>query len=56
MTLEVVQPSALGEAGVALTYTSNLGTQAISVMAVISTFPAGFNVLYAEVEIPNQIT
>ena len=56
VTLDVVQPSELGEAGVALVYTSFVGTQAISVMAVIGALPAGFDSLVAEVDIPNQIT
>ena len=56
VTLEVVQPSELGEVGVALVYTSFVGTQAISVMAVISALSAGFDILIAEVDIPNQIT
>ena len=56
VTLDVVQPSELGEAGVALVYTSFVGTQAVSVMAVIGTLPAGFDSLVAEVDIPNQLT
>lgn len=55
VTLDVVQPSELGEAGVALVYTSFVGTQAISVMAVIDALPAGFDILIAEVDIPNQL-
>lgn len=56
VTLDVVQPSELGVAGVALVYTSFVGTQAVSVMAVIDALPAGFDILIAEVDIPNQIT
>ena len=56
VSLDVVQPSELGEAGVALVYTSFVGTQAISVMAVIDALPVGFDILIAEVNIPNQMT
>ena len=54
--LEAVQPSEIGVAGVALVYTSFVGTQAVSVMVVIDSLPAGFDQLIAEVVIPNQLT
>lgn len=56
VTLEAVQPSEIGVAGVALVYTSFVGTRAVSVMAVIDNLPVGFDSLVAEVVIPNQLT
>ena len=53
VTLDPVQPSQLGEAGVALIYTSFVGTQAVSVMATLSSLPAGYDTWFAEVDIPN---
>jgi LysM repeat protein len=55
-TLAPVQPSELGEAGVALVYTSFVGTTAVSVMAVLGALPSGFDIWIAEVEIPNVDT
>lgn len=52
-TLEPLQPSEIGEAGVAMVYTSFAGNPAVSVMAVINTMPSGFDLLMAEVDIPN---
>ncbi|TGE31802.1 LysM domain-containing protein [Desulfosporosinus sp. Sb-LF] len=56
VTLDLVQPAELGVAGVALVYTSFVGTQAISVMAVMDALPVGFDILIAEVNLPNQVT
>ena len=54
--LEAVQPSELGVAGVALVYTNFVGAQAVSVMAIIDTLPAEFDILMAEVHIPSQLS
>ncbi len=53
VTLDLVQPSELGEAGVALVYTSFIGTIAVSVMVVLGSLPTGFDIWIAEVDIPN---
>lgn len=53
LVMDLVQPSELGEAGVALVHTSFFGTQAISVMATLSVLPAGYDTWFAEVNIPN---